>query len=328
MSQIHINTSFPNDNLGDPLRTAFNATESNFDDLYANKVDKVAGKDLSSNDYDDLSALKLSGIEEGAEKNVQADFLQSDETADDYIKNKPDSLYNAVGWFDYSDVATQTTPLALVANVAKKMTNDGAGVYSSSIFSPYGVLNIWNVLTNQLNFSELSIGDTVDIRTDFVTTTTAANQILKGFIRFGIGSPSQFDFYFSNEQRKTASEWQGSFHTGFYIGSEDIQNYPAEIYLISDNGATVKVNGWYIRIIRQSANIISTNSGTEYNQNYTYISGGQTIAVPATLKVSSMFLNDGRLLKNTIDWVRTSPVLITILYTLESADTIYITGLT
>ena len=58
------------------------------------KVDKVEGKGLSTNDFTDADALKLAGIEDGAEVNVQADWDEEDNTADDYIKNKPDlSVY-------------------------------------------------------------------------------------------------------------------------------------------------------------------------------------------------------------------------------------------
>ena len=85
-----------------------------------NKVDKVAGKGLSTNDFtdEDKTALetntsarhthsnksildlttasytteeknKLSGIEVGAEKNVQSDWSKTDTTSAEYIKNKP-----------------------------------------------------------------------------------------------------------------------------------------------------------------------------------------------------------------------------------------------
>lgn len=56
------------------------------------KVDTVAGKGLSTNDYTDSEKTKLSGIEAGAEVNVQADWNQSSSGADDYIKNKPVNL--------------------------------------------------------------------------------------------------------------------------------------------------------------------------------------------------------------------------------------------
>ena len=89
MAQQIINTSMPNDGLGDPLRTAFIETNANFTELYANKVDKIVGKGLSSNDYDNTAVSKLAGIAENAEVNVQSDWNQNDNTQDDYIKNKP-----------------------------------------------------------------------------------------------------------------------------------------------------------------------------------------------------------------------------------------------
>lgn len=53
------------------------------------KVDKVIGKGLSTNDYTNAEKTKLEGIAAGAEVNVQADWNQTTNTADDYIKNKP-----------------------------------------------------------------------------------------------------------------------------------------------------------------------------------------------------------------------------------------------
>ena len=53
------------------------------------KVDKVDGKDLSTNDYTDEDKAKLDSINPGAEVNVQADWYQEDPTKSDYIKNKP-----------------------------------------------------------------------------------------------------------------------------------------------------------------------------------------------------------------------------------------------
>ena len=78
--------------------TPINATNLNtmdagiaaLDTAMADKVDKVAGKGLSTEDYTTEEKTKLTGIEDGAEANVQADWEQADNTADDYIKNKPD----------------------------------------------------------------------------------------------------------------------------------------------------------------------------------------------------------------------------------------------
>ncbi|MBQ2644277.1 hypothetical protein IJG14_01725 [bacterium] len=67
-------------------------TKSETNTLLDEKVDKVAGKGLSTNDYTDAEKTKLEGIEAGAEVNVQSDWSQADSEADDFIKNKP-SIY-------------------------------------------------------------------------------------------------------------------------------------------------------------------------------------------------------------------------------------------
>ena len=56
------------------------------------KVDKDGTKVLSTNDYTTIEKSKLAGIADGAEVNVQADWNQATNTADDYIKNKPTIL--------------------------------------------------------------------------------------------------------------------------------------------------------------------------------------------------------------------------------------------
>lgn len=53
------------------------------------KVDKVTGKGLSTNDYTTADKNKLAGIANGAKANVQSDWNVTDSTNDAFIKNKP-----------------------------------------------------------------------------------------------------------------------------------------------------------------------------------------------------------------------------------------------
>lgn len=59
------------------------------------KVDKIEGKGLSTEDYTTTEKTKLSGIEAGAEVNVQSDWDETNDDADDYIENKPIALTSA-----------------------------------------------------------------------------------------------------------------------------------------------------------------------------------------------------------------------------------------
>jgi len=61
-----------------------------------NKVDKVAGLGLSQNNFTTVLLQKLNAIEDQAQKNVQSDWDQTDNTADDYIKNKPNQSIQLV----------------------------------------------------------------------------------------------------------------------------------------------------------------------------------------------------------------------------------------
>ena len=79
----------------DILETEMESVESDIAALetaVGNKVDKVDGKGLSTNDYTSEEKQKLAGIAANAEVNVQSDWNESDTGSDAYIKNKPASL--------------------------------------------------------------------------------------------------------------------------------------------------------------------------------------------------------------------------------------------
>ena len=59
------------------------------DERMASKVDAVDGMGLSSNDFTDTEKEKLAQLTVGSGSTVQADWNQTESTADDYIKNKP-----------------------------------------------------------------------------------------------------------------------------------------------------------------------------------------------------------------------------------------------
>jgi len=65
------------------------SVETSLVNLETNKVDKVVGKQLSTEDYTTAEKNKLANIADGAEVNVQSDYNQTDNTQDDFIKNKP-----------------------------------------------------------------------------------------------------------------------------------------------------------------------------------------------------------------------------------------------
>lgn len=82
-SNVMSTDSVPTDSSVNPVQSGGVYT------ALSDKVDKVDGKGLSTEDYTTNEKTKLDGIESGAEVNVQPDWSQTDNSEDDYIKNKP-----------------------------------------------------------------------------------------------------------------------------------------------------------------------------------------------------------------------------------------------
>jgi hypothetical protein len=256
MAKQILNVSTPNSGLGDALRDASIKSNENFTELYEGKVDKVTGKDLSDNNFTDAFVTKINDLEANAQVNVQSDWNENDIDADAYIKNKPEQLFSSLGYFDYADLATQTTPISVTANVQTLLTNDTLGADTNTSQPPYGVSAIWDADSDEFNFSQLSIGDTVDIRVHLKTTTTSANQKYHIDMKFAFDGPSEFENRIFSQYVKTISEDEQTFITTLYIGSSDVRDYPAKLYITSDDDATVKVVGWFCRVFRKSVNIV------------------------------------------------------------------------
>lgn len=154
------------------------------------------------------------------------------------------------GWWDYHDVTTQSTVIVLSSGVWTSLTNDGAGANTSSAYAIPGVGNIWNTSTNKFDFSNLVLGDQVDIRIDLSYITSSSNSAIDVRLALADGSGSDYELNFINTVNvKSASTKSIIGDVGIYIGNTVTKNYPAFFEVKSDANATIKVNGFYVRVI-------------------------------------------------------------------------------
>lgn len=286
MSQQIINISNPDDGLGDALRNGFDKSNQNFTELYNSKVDKVTGKGLSENDFTNSDKAKLNGIEAGAQVNVQADWGETDPVSDSFIQNKPPSLYSAFGYFHYADLDTQTTPLNFLASSPLQLINDTLGAFTNENHAPYAISSVWDKPNDSLDFSQLSVGDSVLFRADLSISTTSVNQNLQLYIKFGIGTPSEYDLLIDSWNEKSVVSFKHFIKdVSFSIDNVDWRDAPAKIFLLSDDDGSVKVNGWYIPIIRKSVNIVNFTGGNDFkkkieNTRYKSTLSGENVIIP------------------------------------------------
>lgn len=166
-------------------------------------------------------------------------------------KTEIEELQTSLGYADYNDVTTATTPISIPGtNTFTKLTNDAAGPYTR-VRLPSGVTSLWNTSTNQINLSQLPIDSMVNARYDITVTTTAANQVVSLSTFLAIGSPSEYESPKLTQIFKTAGTYNITVFTGSYVGSTDVQTYPAELRLKSDASCSVKVNGWYFQVFKK-----------------------------------------------------------------------------
>ena len=114
---------------------------------------------------------------------------------------------------------------------------------------------LWNTTTDNLDLSDLLIGDTVDIRIDLTVTTTGANHEITVSIDMDTAPiATNFELALIRENFKNAGTFPIIRFYSLFIGSAAVRDGLHHIHAKSDTGTTdsVVVNGWYIRAITRS----------------------------------------------------------------------------
>lgn len=158
------------------------------------------------------------------------------------------------GFVDYNDLATATTPINVVAATPTVLTNDGAGAFTNKTYLPLDMTDIWNAVTDTFDWTELKLGDMIDIRLDVVVTTTQPNQEVSIDLELAQGTGNEYNIPFITDQQfKTTGVHPVNRFNGIYMGDTNTLNNAAQFKITSDDACTVKVNGWYCKIIRRGA---------------------------------------------------------------------------
>ena len=134
------------------------------------KVDKVTGKDLSTNDFTNELKTKLEGISNGAEVNVQADWDVTDTSSDAYIKNKPNIPSGVI--VDSALSSTSENPVqnkvinTALADKVDKVTGKG--------------LSTNDYTTDEKNkLAGIAAGAEVNVQSDWDVTDTSSDAFIK-----------------------------------------------------------------------------------------------------------------------------------------------------
>jgi hypothetical protein len=220
----------------------------------------TAGQSLVSTgagatEFRELVVADVSDLQAALDLAAEGDAIYADGVGGytvEPIRPRPGQV--SQGIYDYNDLATATTPIPLtVPGTQYVMTNDALGPYTLLDYALPGLTTVWDATTNTFNWVSggdvLALGDTVDIRFDLEVTTTAVNTAISGVLEIGQdGTPEQLPILPSSNF-KVAGTYNLIRWFGIYMGGDSTLNFPAQVLLSADTaGATVKVNGWYVRV--------------------------------------------------------------------------------
>lgn len=158
-----------------------------------------------------------------------------------------------VGIYDYNDLATATTPITIaVAGTYYPLTNDTLGAFTNTTYALPSAPNLWDTGTQAFDFTDLVLGDSVDIRLDITVTSSGVNQDFTVVLFIADGTGGQYEIPFIVERNfKAAGTRQVIEFNGIYMGDTNTLNNPARFKIKSSNTGSVRVNGWYVRAVKR-----------------------------------------------------------------------------
>ena len=155
------------------------------------------------------------------------------------------------GVYNYDDLTTATTPIALtLIDTNYVLTNDATGAQTLS-YPLAGLASMWDANTNTFDWTDgtvLSLGDSVDIRFDIILTTTTVNTEVTVELILDVGGLDIPIPLIPSSNFASSGTYPLTRFTGVFMGSNEVLNGPANVVARANKtGASMEVNGWYLR---------------------------------------------------------------------------------
>ena len=244
----------------------------------SNKVDKVSGKGLSTNDFTAALLNKLNGIAAGAEVNVQADWSSTDSASNAFIKNKPSSFPPSSHTHTKAQISDMPTKLSQFTNDPGYLTSADIDTSQHPTHANKGILDTltqamldkWNTVSNKVDKVSgkgLSTNDfTAALLSKLNGIAEGANKYTHPASHPASMITEDSTHRFLTDFCKTITDWNSAAANGFYMGN-DAANAPS--------------TGWYFgRVTAHNANYL-------YQEVYQFTASADARAVPKYIRVKS-----------------------------------------
>jgi hypothetical protein len=154
----------------------------------------------------------------------------------------------SAGYAVYEDSKVTTTTLA--AGVFTIVPNDALGTNTTNAYLPLGVTNLWNAGTSSFDFSELAVGDAVEMRIIVQPTTTSNNTEIELDLFLGSGGAQYKVPFITTQNFQFAGLFEATRYTSFPIRDEDTRTSPAQFKAIADKNCTLQTDDFFVKVTR------------------------------------------------------------------------------
>ena len=142
-------------------------------------------------------------------------------------------------------IANNAAPVAYTNPAPANLTNDGFGVGTSSAYSPVNKGIIYDIGSDEFDFSLFQLGDIVTLRVDLNITTTNTNQEVKLLLSLAEGSPSAKVLNIKREILPAITTYNNEVaEITFHIDSQDMLDNPGHVQIESPDDASINVNSF------------------------------------------------------------------------------------
>ena len=109
---------------------------------------------------------------------------------------------------------------------------------------------MWNAGTSSFDFSELSVGDAVELRILVEPTTASNNTQIEIDLYLGSGVNQYKVPFITTQNFQFAGLFEATRYTSFPIRSEDTRTSPAQFKVIANKDCTMQTDDFLVKVTR------------------------------------------------------------------------------
>jgi hypothetical protein len=154
----------------------------------------------------------------------------------------------SAGWAVYEDSRVST--LTLTADTLTVLPNNALGSNTTNAYLPLGVTNLWNAGTSSFDFTELAVGDAVELRILVQPTTASNNTQIELDLYLGSGVNQYKVPFITTQNFQFSGLFEATRYTSFPIRNEDTRTSPAQFKVIANKDCTMQTDDFLVKVTR------------------------------------------------------------------------------